>query len=237
MTEKKSGLSQPIKESLAENIFHTLRRAITKGELKPGEWLRQENLAKELDVSQATVRDALNKLVGEGLAERIPYKGVHVAKLTANELEDIYAMRAVLEGMAAQSAANNISAEELQKMRELLPETIVNNDPSSISIARIANRNFHLIFIKASQRRFLIRILRQILDWIDPLMLYNETRETKVGIKTRLKWGERDRFQHTRLLKALEEGNGQLASQYATEAVEEAWQNLADLIFENSNNK
>lgn len=232
MPQRKPIVLQHTKESLAEGVFRTLRMAILEGEFEPGEWLRQENLADELEVSQATVRDALNQLVGEGLAVRIPYKGVRVATLSSAELEDIYAMRAVLEGLAAKSAARNISPEQLQEMRDILPDTIVSNDPESVPRARDVNRRFHEIFIEASQRRFLIRTLRQVLDWIDPLMLYSKTVKTEIGLETRLKWGERDRFQHTRLLEALEAGDGDLACQAATEAVEEAWTNLAELIFE-----
>ena len=122
-------------------------------------------------------------------------------------------------------------------MKNLLPDTIVNNDPESVTKAREANRRFHQIFIEASQRRFLIRTLNQILDWIDPMMLYSRTMKTEIGLGTRLKWGERDRFQHTRLIEALEAGDGELAGQFATEAVEEAWNNLAELIFENPNDE
>ena len=234
MPQRKPIVLQHTKESLAEGVFRTLRKAILEGDFEPGEWLRQENLADELEVSQATVRDALNQLVGEGLADRIPYKGVRVATLSPAELEDIYAMRAVLEGLAAKSAAKNITPKQLQEMRDILPDSIVSNDPESVPKAREANKRFHEIFIEASKRRFLIRTLRQILDWIDPLMLYSKTVKTEIGLETRLKWGERDRFQHTRLLEALEAGDGDLACQAATEAVEEAWDNLAELIFEQS---
>jgi len=237
MTNRKPIVLQHTRESLAESIFRALRKAILEGEFEPGEWLRQESLAEELNVSQVTVRDALNQLVGEGLANRIPYKGVHVATLSPTELEDIYAMRAVLEGQAAKNAAQKISKEALKEMRNLLPDTIVNNDPESVSRAREANRRFHQIFIEASQRRFLIRVLNQILDWIDPLMLYSRTMKTEIGLETRIKWGERDRFQHTRLVEALEAGNGELAGQFATEAVEEAWNNLAEFIFEATDNE
>jgi len=234
MSKRKPIVLQHTRESLAESVFRALRKAILEGELEPGEWLRQESLAEELNVSQVTVRDALNQLVGDGLANRIPYKGVHVAMLSPAELEDIYAMRAVLEGMAAKSAAEKISKKALEEMRNLIPDTIVNNDPESIPKAREVNRRFHEIFIEASQRRFLIRVLNQILDWIDPLMLYSRTIKTEVGLETRLKWGERDRYQHTRLVEALEAGDSELAGQVATEAVEEAWNNLAELIFEMS---
>ena len=235
--KRKPMVLQHTRKSLAEGVFHTLRKAILDGELEPGEWLRQETLADELQVSQATVRDALNQLVGDGLAVRIPYKGVHVATLSHAELEDIYAMRAVLEGLAAKSAAKHITPEELMEMQEILPDTIVSNNPDSIPRARDANKRFHEIFIEASQRRFLIRTLKQVLGWIDPLMLYSRTMKTEIGLETRLKWGERDRFQHTRLLDALEAGDEDLACRAATEAVEEAWNNLAELIFEQFGNE
>jgi len=228
-------LSNYQKESLAQGVFRALRSAILDGTLKPGDWLRQESLAEELDVSQTTIRDAFNQLIGEGLATRIPYKGVQVISLSESDLEDIYAMRAVLEGMAAELAAAHITADQLQEMKELLPVTIVSNDPDTVATARKANRRFHEIFIEASQRRFLIRVLRQILDWIDPLMLYSKTKNTEIGLETRLKWGERDRFQHARLLKALEEGDSKQAGRYAKEAVEEAWTNLTELTFEKNN--
>jgi len=232
MPKRKPIVLDHTRESLAEAVFRTLRKAILEGDLEPGEWLRQETLAEELKVSQVTVRDALNQLVGEGLADRIPYKGVRITSLSPDELKDLYEMRAVLEGLAAKSAAKKISKESLKEMKDLLADTIVNNDPESVPKARVANRRFHQIFIEASQRRFLIRALNQILDWIDPMMLYSRTMKTEIGLGTRLKWGERDRFQHSRLIEALEAGDSELAGQFATEAVEEAWSNLAELIFE-----
>ena len=219
------------RESLADGAFRVLRGAILSGRLQPGEWLRQEALAEELGVSQTTVRDALNRLIGEGLAVRIPYKGVRVVALSPEDLADIYAMRAHLEGLAAESAAQAITADELDEMRALLPDTVVGTDPDTVARAREANRKFHTIFIEASRRRFIVRVLRQIWDWIDPLMLYSRTAETEMGEETRLKWGERDRYQHERLLAALEAGDGERAREVATEAVEEAWENLSTFVF------
>jgi DNA-binding GntR family transcriptional regulator len=217
-------------QQLSDAVFETLRKAILDGKLAPGEWLRQESLAQELGVSQITVRDALNRLVGKGLAVRVPYKGVRVIALSADDLEDIWAMRRVLEGMAAELAAEQITPEELAQMQEILSTSIVNADPESVGRAREANREFHEIVIRASGRRFLIRILRQIWDWIDPMMLYGRTLGMEQGAEIRTKWGERDRLQHTRLLKALEARDGPRARQVVAEYVEEAWNNLASLI-------
>jgi DNA-binding GntR family transcriptional regulator len=223
-------------QGLSDAVFEALRKAIRDGRLAPGERLRQEALANELGVSQITVREALNRLVGEGLCIRIPYKGVRVIAPSKGDLEDIYAIRGLLEGLAAELAANQISPEELDQMRELLPATVVGDDPESVARAREANREFHEIVIRSSGRRFLIQILRQIWDWIDPLMVYERTLETDGGTKIRSRWGERDGLQHTRLLEALEAGDGPRARQVAAEYVNEAWRNLSSTI-DSSNDK
>jgi len=217
-------------QRLSDAVFQTLRKAILDGTLAPGGWLRQEALAKELGVSQITVREALNRLVGESLCVRVPYKGVRVIALSLEDLEDIYAIRGLLEGLAAELAASRITPKELARMRELLPATIVDADPESVERAREANREFHEIAIQSTGRRFLIQILRQIWDWIDPLMFYERTLETDPGVEIRKRWGERDRLQHMRLLEALEAGDGPQARQVAAGYVEEAWSNLAALI-------
>jgi DNA-binding GntR family transcriptional regulator len=231
MTEEETINIEFQRDGLTKGVFRALRRAILEGKLKPGEWLRQESLAHELDVSQTTVREALNQLVGEGLAVRIPYRGVQVVMLSPSDLQDVYEMRADLEGLAARSAAQHITLEELEQMRALLPDTIVTEDPDSVPRAREANRKFHEVFIHASQRRFLIRTLLQLWDWTDPLMLYSRTISTEIGQETRLKWGQRDYYQHTRLLEAMEAGDGELAQRAASEAVQEAWDNLAQFVF------
>lgn len=217
-------------QRLSDAAFEALRKAIRDRRLAPGEWLRQEALAKELGVSQITVREALNRLVSEGLCLRIPYKGVRVIAPSLEDLEDIYAIRGLLEGLAAELAASRITPEELAQMRELLPQTIVEADPKSVERAREANHEFHEIAIRASGRRFLIQMLRQVWDWIDPLMHYQRTLEVEVGTEIRQRWGERDKIQHTRLLEALEAGDGPRARQVVAEYVDEDWRNLAAII-------
>lgn len=217
-------------QRLSDAAFEALRKAILDRRLVPGEWLRQEALAKELGVSQITVREALNRLVNEGLCISVPYKGVRVVAPTLEDLEDIYALRGLLEGFAAELAASRITPEELTQMRELIPATVVDADPKSVERARKANREFHAIAIHASGRRFLIQILRQVWDWIDPLTHYQRTLEAEAGTEIRLRWGERDKIQHTRLLEALEAGDGPRARQVVTEYVDEDWRNLASIM-------
>src|SRR5215831_4707241 len=100
-------------KQLGERVSERLREMIAHGELRPGEWLRQERLASELGVSYTPIREALKQLASEGLVEHVPYRGVRVVEFTSNDVLDMYAMRITLEGLAAASAAENITPAHL----------------------------------------------------------------------------------------------------------------------------
>jgi DNA-binding GntR family transcriptional regulator len=213
------------KQTLAEVAAEALRQAIINGQLKPGEWLRQEALAEEMGISQMTVRDALNQLVGEGLAVRVPYKGVRVVSLDVGDIENICAMRGLLEGLAAELAAENITDEELEQMRKLLPETTIRAERESAERARDANREFHEIAIRACRRPFLIRLLKQLWDWLDPYMLYGGGFEITEGAWEEMsKYSERDLGRHSQFLEALEARDGEQARRIVEKYMQETWE-------------
>ena len=106
--------------SLSDVAFLRLRDAIIDGRLKPGQWLRQEALARELGMSQMPVREALRRLVIEGLAERIAYRGVRVVEFTAADVADMFTVRLVLESLAVRFATPAIAAPEIQRLKDLL---------------------------------------------------------------------------------------------------------------------
>jgi DNA-binding GntR family transcriptional regulator len=212
------------KQTLAEVAAEALREAILDGRLKPGEWLRQEALAEEMGVSQITVRDALNQLVGEGMAVRVPYKGVRVVSLDVGDIENICVMRGLLEGLAAELAAENITPEELDQMRKLLPEATISAERESVERAREANREFHEIAIRACRRPFLVRLLKQLWDWLDPYMLYGGAFPiTEEAWEELLKYSERDLERHSQLLEALEARDGKQARRVVEQYVHEVW--------------
>jgi DNA-binding GntR family transcriptional regulator len=213
------------KRTLAESAAEALRQAILDGQLEPDEWLRQEALAEEMGISQITVRDALNQLVGEGMAVRVPYKGVRVVSLDATDIENACVMRGLLEGLAAELAAESITPEELAHMRELLPETTISAEMESVERARDANREFHEIAIRACRRPFLIRVLRQLWDWLDPYMLYGGACQiTEEAREEMLRHSERDLKRHAQLLEALEAKDGRRARRVVETYVQEVWE-------------
>ena len=103
---------------LRDVVFNTLRRAILRGELKPGERLMEIQLANKLGVSRTPIREAIRKLELEGLVLMIPRKGAEVAEITEKNLRDVLEVRCALEELAVQLADNERLIQLLNNLRE-----------------------------------------------------------------------------------------------------------------------
>ena len=98
---------------LRDVVFNTLRRAILKGDLKPGERLMEIALAEKLGVSRTPIREAIRKLELEGLVVMAPRKGAKVASITERDLNDVLEVRKGMEELAIRLACERITPEEL----------------------------------------------------------------------------------------------------------------------------
>ena len=101
---------------LRDVVFNTLRQAILKGELAPGERLMEIQLAEKLGVSRTPIREAIRKLELEGLVLMIPRKGAEVAKISEKSLRDVLEVRRSLEELAIELACQRMSEEELEQL-------------------------------------------------------------------------------------------------------------------------
>ena len=101
---------------LRDVVFNTLRQAILKGELKPGERLLEIALAERLGVSRTPVREAMRKLEQEGLVVMIPRRGAQVASITEKDLNDVLEVRIALENVAIGGAWTALGSS--QRIRE-----------------------------------------------------------------------------------------------------------------------
>ncbi len=95
-----------------------IREAIIDGRLEPGRRLKEEELARELGISRTPVREALLMLQAEGLVVATPNRGAMVRVHDAEDLDDLYQLRALLEGYAARRAAGHITDEDVERLRE-----------------------------------------------------------------------------------------------------------------------
>jgi DNA-binding GntR family transcriptional regulator len=189
-------------------VADRLRTAILEGFYKPGEWLRQERLAQELGVSQMPVREALKELATEGLIEHVPYRGVRVIAFSPEDVSDLYAHRAFLEGRAARAAAANISAEEIAELKRLQAEMENHLAPESLAIYRELNRRFHQTIFTASRRDYLIRSLTQMWETFPTMLIGNFAATAANPLPNR---ENPDTDEHRAVIAALEQRNADQA--------------------------
>jgi len=150
----KSSILRTVKDALVEN----LRDEIIRGDLVPGQYLRLEEIAPRFDVSTMPVREALRDLEAEGLVTIFPHRGAIVTQLSADELQDIYDIRATLEEMATRLAVPLVTKPTLTELT-LLVEQMENHLGDVATLVKL-NHQFHLTLYAASGRRHLCELNR-----------------------------------------------------------------------------
>ena len=147
---------------LRDVVFNTLRQAILKGDLKPGERLMEIQLANKLGVSRTPIREAIRKLELEGLVLTVPRKGAEVAEITEKSMRDVLEVRRTLEALAVQLACekmNQEQIEELEQAAEVFRESLNSADVTRIAEADVA---FHDVIYLATDNQRLISILNNL---------------------------------------------------------------------------
>lgn len=111
-----------VRKGLYQEVADRLRDMIQKGELQPGQWVDEINLTNSLGISRTPLREALKVLVAEGLLHMKPRHGCFVNELTAQDLEQIFPLMAMLEGRCAYEAATHATNEDLARLEPLHAE-------------------------------------------------------------------------------------------------------------------
>lgn len=151
---------------LRDVVFNTLRRAILKGELKPGERLMEIALAERLGVSRTPIREAMRKLELEGLVVMIPRRGAQVANITEKDLNDVLEVRIALEKMAIEKACELITEEQLEELNNAAKEFEKAIDEENVVKLAEVDVAFHDIIYKASGNVRLNQVLNNLKEQI-----------------------------------------------------------------------
>ena len=147
---------------LRDVVFNTLRKAILRGELKPGERLMEIHLANKLGVSRTPIREAIRKLELEGLVLMIPRKGAEVAQITEKNMQDVLEVRKALEELSVQLACERITPEQVEEMKmaaEDFRKVLKSGDVTKIAEADV---KFHDIIFAATNNQRLITLLNNL---------------------------------------------------------------------------
>ncbi|SDI32502.1 DNA-binding transcriptional regulator, GntR family [Ferrimonas sediminum] len=189
--------------TLADQLADKLQIAIVQGELRAGSKISEQDLAAHYGVSRGPLREALQKLERRRLVVRAPHIGARIARLTPEELNDLYQVRAELEAMACRLAAARISGHQLAQLHQLLErqQRVFNNQPGDYAVHD--DIDFHLGIIHASGNQTLIHTLTD--DLYHLLQMYRNQCSAGRRPTEALK-------QHRRILGALSDGDGELAA-------------------------
>lgn len=159
-------MEQPERIRIADWAYERLQGAIFAEEFSPGTRLSVPALADYLGIGRSPVREAIQRLVQNGLAEEQAHRGAVVARITASRLAQYYEVRAVLEGLAARLAASQLTDSHLASLTQVLEE-----HKHHVAAARrdeflASDATFHLIIREATGNSALIRHLNQLQDLI-----------------------------------------------------------------------
>lgn len=147
---------------LRDVVFKTLRQAILKGELEPGERLMEIQLAERLGVSRTPIREAIRKLELEGLVLMIPRKGAEVAKISEKSLRDVLEVRRSLEELAAELACQRMDAEALKDLEDAQKAFIQAVESGETMTMAEADEHFHDVIYMGTGNTRLVQILNNL---------------------------------------------------------------------------
>jgi DNA-binding GntR family transcriptional regulator len=184
--------------------YELIREGILSGEYARGERLREEELAVRAGVSRTPVREALRRLDAEGLVGFTPNRGARVTAWSQQELEDLYDVRALLEGHGARLAASRITTEEIDSLSSLADqmESIGGKGRTAADELTRLNGEFHRSIVRATRNSQLESLVRSMMEV--PLIYRTFQRYSPERLQS-------SSFQHRELIMAMQAANGDWA--------------------------
>lgn len=181
-----------------EHAVEWLRGAIVARELRPGQRVGQEEVAERIGVSVVPVREALRVLEQEGQLTYLPRRGYFVTELSVADLDEIYALRAVLEARAVRHALPALDAEALDRMARAARDCVDAALAGDVAAELEANRRFHFAILESPDQPHVLRLIRVLWDSTESYraLYYNSEQERNNAVAA-----------HDRIMTAVREGD------------------------------
>jgi DNA-binding GntR family transcriptional regulator len=211
------------KRSLTDEVYEYLSDKIIAGKYSSGDWLRQDDISTLLGVSQTPVREALDRLVASGLAERVPYRGVRVPILEPKEIVDAFLLRLILETTSARLAAKVIQPDEARALSLLVKKTADLVTLEDMSTLRQLNKQFHTHLVEAARSTLLTKLYEMTTNAFPDWMLYEYMFRHPELLQTTL---NREYREHEAIVDALLSNDPQEASYQVANHIKNLWHDL-----------
>lgn len=209
---------------LRETIYTNLKKQILSGQVVPGSRLVEVSLATELKASRTVIREAIKQLELEGLVKITPYKGTEVVRFSLEDIEEIYAIQAALEGMAASLAVRKVRNGEIQELRHIHERlrSAIREDPTAW---QRLNVRFHQFFLEKCGN---LRLQNLIKSHRDHFARYWRIILSIPGQR------ERNTEDHEKILKALGKGDPLKVRLAMEDHIQQAAKNLTTFLQKHS---
>lgn len=211
--------SKPLRERIADRI----RSDIVKGVFGSGERLIEPKLAEIYGISRTPIREALRQLEGEGFIEIVPRKGAVVKELTISDIDNLYAIKANLEGLAARQAVENITNKDIDKLVSVNEKfiSLFKGGDGVIEEYLKYNISFHNYFIKMSNNAKLIEILEG---------LNKNFQRFRTVLVSKVDRVEEAYAEHNKIIEAFRKRNAEYVEKAVRYHIESGWNYLRSKI-------
>jgi DNA-binding GntR family transcriptional regulator len=215
---------EPEARTLADRVCRQIVTAIVKGDIPPGHKISEPELARIYGVSRGPLREAIRRLEGWRLVERKAHVGARVVKLSAHELIEIYRVREALEGMASRLAARNMTADEIESLRQLLDEheTSIEQREGRSYFQKEGDLDFHYRIVQGSKNAKLLELLGDD--------LYHLVRMYRYQFSMSSSRPNRALKEHRQIIDAIEARDEELAEMLMRRHISAARRNIEDKL-------
>lgn len=142
--------------SLKSVAYNTIKKKILQGEIMPGERIREDVLAEKLDISRTPVREAMNRLVMDGLVNNVPRKGLYCVEITKQLIDDTCDLRMMVDTYAIRRCCGCLTDEQINYLFSLNHRMRTQLPPASFSSS--AHMEFHTFFVHQAGNAMLMRV-------------------------------------------------------------------------------
>jgi DNA-binding GntR family transcriptional regulator len=197
-------------KSLPEHIAEDLERKIIAGTLRPGQRIVEQALCRTFGVSRSPVREAFQMLESQGFLVREPRKGVSVARVSPQEAEQIYRIRACLEGLAVSLAVEQRTPALLASLKKLHQQMVEAAARRRVSTYQALNEKFHELLLAASGSPRLIQLIRSF---------DKQTVRYRLAVTNAPGWMPNSAKIHEAIIASFETGDAEAAERLRRESI------------------
>ena len=162
-----------ITATLKDQVYQIIKMRIIDQYYKPGQWLQENDVATQLNVSRSPVRAALKSLVHDGLVIELPNKGVFVREFSPQDIRDIFDMRSMMESFAITSSPRNLQNTLIETLNTLVAQLVESHRQDDLNRYIKLDTRLHDTIIELGGNSLLSSTYHQLRSMLQPFRVYS----------------------------------------------------------------